>query len=436
MRRKPRNLEIAFGDKAQTHFGGIYFLQEFIGLLQLRDRLHGALRDQRPRTRYTVSQMVLALTYPMILGLDRLEAASFLRSNGVFQYLTGLPAFPNPTTLRRFLYRASPSLREQLRRLTDRLATALLQHPHRRSRLLFDLDSTVLPIYGAHEGARRAYNPRRRGARSYEPLVCFEALSGLFWAGHQRPGGSPGADEVVPLLERCWQLAPSSIREVRVRGDHSFYSDDTLSWLEDRGAQYAIVARLTAPLKRRITTLRYRSISAHWGVAETEYQATGWTRKRRMVAVRKRLEPRDPQPTLFVLGRYAYHAYVTNLDLHPEHIWRFYNDRARLELIIKELKYDYALGQIPTRRFDANALYFEVLRLAYNLVVGFQTLCLPTTWQQATLATVRTNFFMLPAILARPQGRPTLRFPGHLPARPDIEVVMKNLTALQARPLW
>lgn len=60
---------------------------------------------------------------------------------------------------------------------------------------------------------------------------------------------------------------------------------------------------------------------------------------------------------------------VTTLDLQPKHVWRFYNDRARLELLIKELKYDDALGQIPTRRFDANALYFEILRLAYNLVV-------------------------------------------------------------------
>lgn len=436
MRRKPRNLEITFTDRAQTHFGGIYFLQEFAGLLQLRDRLHGALKDSRPRTRYSISQMLLALLYPMVLGLDRLEAASFLRSNGIFQYLTGLPQFPNPTTLRRFLYQASPQLREQVRRFTDRLTAALLQHPHRRSRLLLDLDSTVLPVYGMHERARVAYNPKRRGARSYEPLVCFEALSGLFWTGQQRPGGSPGAAEVVPLLERGWALAPASIREVRVRGDHSFYSEATLTWLEDHRAEYAIVARLTAPLKRRLTALRYRRISERWAAAETQYQATGWTKKRRIIVVRKRLQPSDPQPTLFVMGRYAYHAYVTTLDLQPEHVWRFYNDRARLELLIKELKYDYALGQIPTRRFDANALYFEILRLAYTLVVGFQTLCLPEPWHQATLATIRTNFFMLPAVLARPQGRPALRFPRHLPARDDIERVIKNLAALQAHPFW
>lgn len=436
MRRGPRNLKIAFTDKAQTHFGGIYFLHEFVRLLQLQNRMAHAIKEKRPRTRYTVSQMLLAFIYPIVLGLDRVEAAYFLRFNGIFQYLTGLPQFPNPTTLRRFLHHASPQLCEQVRRLTDRLTTGLLQRPHRRSRLLFDLDSTSLVVYGDHEGARRVYNPRRRGAKSYEPLVCFEANSGLFWRGLQRPGGRAGAADVIPLLAQCWAIMPRSIREVRVRGDAGFYSEDSLMWLEDHRAHYVIAARVTAPLKRRITALRYRRLSAHWEVAETTYHATGWQRTRRIVAIRKRLQPGDPQPTLFVLGRYAYHAYVTNLDLQPEHVWRFYNARAGLELLIKELKYDYGLGHIPTRRFTANVLYFELLRLAYNLVVGFQVLCLPERWHRATLATIRHEFLLLPAVLARPQGRPTLRFPRHLPARNDCEKVMKNMSALHCETVW
>ena len=44
--------------------------------------------------------MTLALVHPIVLGLDRIETASFLRSNGTFQYLTGLPSFPDPQTLR------------------------------------------------------------------------------------------------------------------------------------------------------------------------------------------------------------------------------------------------------------------------------------------------------------------------------------------------
>jgi len=50
--------------------------------------------------------MILALVYPIVLGLDRIETSSFLRANGTFQYLTGLLSFPDPQTLRRFLLHA------------------------------------------------------------------------------------------------------------------------------------------------------------------------------------------------------------------------------------------------------------------------------------------------------------------------------------------
>src|SRR5207302_11438311 len=84
----PRNITVACDHKGLTHFGGIYFFHEFLRVLQLRHFLARQLRYRRQNHRYSVSQMILALVYPLVLGLDRLETASFLRSNGTFQYLT------------------------------------------------------------------------------------------------------------------------------------------------------------------------------------------------------------------------------------------------------------------------------------------------------------------------------------------------------------
>lgn len=69
-------------------------------MLQFRDLLARHVAYSRRNCRYSVSQMILALVYPIVLGLDRIETASFLRSKGTFQYLTGLPNFPDPQTLR------------------------------------------------------------------------------------------------------------------------------------------------------------------------------------------------------------------------------------------------------------------------------------------------------------------------------------------------
>ena len=95
--------------------------------------------------------MILALMYPLVLGLDRLETASFLRSNGTFQYLTGLPSFPDPQTLRRFLLQAPDSFLQQMHRMNDRLLQHFIHLPDHRSRLIFDLDSTVVTVFGRQE---------------------------------------------------------------------------------------------------------------------------------------------------------------------------------------------------------------------------------------------------------------------------------------------
>src|SRR6201987_5442998 len=171
MRRSPRNLNFACNHAGLTHFGGVYFLQQFIRVLQLRDFLARHLAYRRVNSDYSVSQMLLALTYPIILGLDRIETASLLRSNGTFQYLTGLQSFPDPQTLRRFLLNAPDHLRKQLHVANDRLLQRFIHLPEHRSRLIFDLDSTVVTSFGHQEGAEVGYNPRYRGKAVLRPAA-------------------------------------------------------------------------------------------------------------------------------------------------------------------------------------------------------------------------------------------------------------------------
>ena len=87
----------------------------------------------------------------------------------------------------------------------------------------------------------------------------------------------------------------------------------------------------------------------------------------------------------------------------------FYDGRAGMEPRICELREDYALRKIPTSSFAANALYMEIIRLAYNLVTAFQRNCLEESWQSLTLQKLRYKLFLLPGELTRPQNRPVLR---------------------------
>lgn len=414
MRRSPRNLQIACDHAGLTHFGGIHFFHEFLRVLQFRRMLTRHLTYLRPRNHYSMPQMILALIYPIVLGLDRIEAASFLRANGVFQYLTGLPSFPDPQTLRRFLRQAPQSFHSQLHRLNDRLLQNFIHFPKHRSRLIFDLDSTVLTVFGRQEGAAVGYNPRYRGKRSYDPLLCIEANSAYLWDGQLRPGNAGPWQGSVELLASIFLNVPKDIREVRVRADSGFGFDPVLTLLEEAGTEYAVVARMTAPVKRLLPRLSYQGDQHGWQLAETWYRAKEWPKARRYVAARCWTDKEMDETTLFVHQHYRYRAWVTNLSLSPLGVWRFYDGRAEIEPRIRELREEYALRYIPTRSFAANGLYLEVIRLAYNLVTYFQLTCLPEKWQSFTLQKLRTKLFLTPAELVRPQNRPLLRLSQEL----------------------
>lgn len=316
--------------------------------------------------------------------MDRLENASLLRSDATFHYLTGLPSYPDPQSLRRFLLHAPVEFREQLHRVNDHLLQEFIHRPEHRSRLILDLDSTVVTVFGRQEGAEVGYNPRYRGKRSYDPLLCLESNSSFLWDTELRCGDAGTWAGSTELLAGCFLALPKDIRELRVRADAGFGYNPVLERLEQGQAQYAVVARMSTALKRRLGGLRYQRLNAQWEIAECEHKVSEQAPLRRCIVARRLIEETEPEPTLFTLERYAYRAWITDLPLTPAGVWHFYDGRAGMEPRIGELREHFALRKIPTRAFAANALYLEVIRLAYNLVTAFQRTCLPEDWQDLT----------------------------------------------------
>jgi hypothetical protein len=412
MPKGPRKLAITFGAVGLTHFGGVYLLHRFLTRIGFKAAVAKDVTLAQRNNRYTVGELLLAILYPIILGLERIETTQLLQHNGVFRYLSGLPTYPDPTTLRRFLLRMTPQALIRLRKLHDRFLARMISKPHLPSRLILDLDSTVLVVYGKQQGAEVGYNPTKHGRRSYHPLLCFEGRTKDFWHGELRPGNVHSASGTLDLLKACFAKIPSEIRSVIIRADKGFYDHRIVECLEECKACFVIVARLTRPIKRKLAHLKYVSVSAGVQAAEFHYQPSRWFHSYRFVVIRRpQPEEPDPQLTLFKLGQYHYQVLVTNLDLRPLNLWRFYNGRAGIERIIRELKGDYPLGKIPTRHFFANEVYLHLLLLAYSLVNWFKRLCLPSEFQSATLDTLRNRILLMPAQLLRSGNRPRLAMP-------------------------
>jgi hypothetical protein len=368
-----------------------------------------------------------------MLGLERIETTHILKQNGVFQYLTGLLSYPNSTALRRFLIRLTPTALNQICQLHDYLIMCMIQIPRQRRSLIFDLDSTVLTVYGKLQGARVGYNPHKPGRPSYHPLVCFEGKSQDSWHGIFRPGNTYTSTNALEFLEACFAKVPSSVRSIRIRGDVGFYDHKIIEFIIKNKAQFAIVARITAPIKRKLPGLRFRQIAPTVAVAEFRYQPYHFETTHRFVVVRKELptEENGSQLTLFQLNNYTYHVIVTNLRLRPENVWHFYNQRCAVELIIKELKENYPLGKIPTKFFLANQAYFHILMFAYNLINWFKRLCLPEEFHTKTLKTIRTQLLSTPSELIWRGKMPTLKLPANFLHRDSFSYAIKRIKNLK-----
>jgi len=83
--RGPGQLAIAFGAQNLTHDGGVYMVYRFLSKIGFKIEVAYKLQFKQRNNRYSIGEVLLAILYPMILGLERLETTQLLRHNGVSQ---------------------------------------------------------------------------------------------------------------------------------------------------------------------------------------------------------------------------------------------------------------------------------------------------------------------------------------------------------------
>jgi Transposase DDE domain group 1 len=388
---------------------------------------------------YHPADLFLAHLFAIIAGIGRVESTQSLIHNGLIPPLLGLPDFPHRDTLRSFLWRFDSKHLRHLQTAHDRLRHELFQRLGLLYSAIVDADTTGLITYGSQEGTAVGYLPKRRhGQASYAPIISSEGKSGLSLGMELRAGNVHPSSGAWEFLEQILDKLPSTIASTRtrVRLDGAFYDKKIIESLDHRRLRYVVVARMYRPLKNRMVQARYHQFARGWQAAEFTYTPFNWKAEHRYVAVRRpvMMEPEEIQKRLFTFKDYTYHrALVTNLELTPETVWRLYCDRAFQELLLREFKGSYAMAQIPTRSFWANATYMEMILWAYDLVLAFQNLCLPKEAQHWNISTLRRELWWLPAEWVKHGRRNILSLPARYP-RQDLFLKIQQ-AASKVRPL-
>lgn len=394
--------------------------QQFCQKLDLKRLLQTYIPWDRKTNIYHPAELIMTIIYTMVAGMKRFSETRILPYNGYVQALLGLKRFPDSSTLRKFLKGSTPLELQGIIRLHNLLRRKIFSLPSESpTSLIFDLDSTVLPLYGWKiEKAKVGYNPKKRGRPSYHPLLCFEGHTRDTWHGVLRPGNTHAATDIQSFWQACLQKIPKYLYRIRVRADSGFYDHKFIEVLDDMGVGYAIVADMTKPIKGKVQHLKYRTFrrDGGWQAAKFIYQPWGWKRPHPFYVIRRpKQEQEQPQPTLWEFKNYYYHTLVSDLPLKPPAVWHFYKKRCRGELDIRELKFSFPLGQIPSSDFMANQTHFHLILLSYDLVNWFKRLCLPGRWSKATLQTIRTDLLVLPARLVNTGGKNQLKLPRDYP---------------------
>ena len=94
-----------------------------------------------------------------------------------------------------------------------------------------DIDSSVMTRYGEQEGAKKGYNPAKRGRASHRPLIAFIADVKLVANMWLRSGNTSSSNNFLSFLEDTLsKLKNKTVSLIRL--DSGFFNTDILDYLE------------------------------------------------------------------------------------------------------------------------------------------------------------------------------------------------------------
>ena len=403
-----KKVELRQTAKAVTPFGGLVVFLEFLRKVEFAERVSRAMPFRlkspnaiRPEETFT------AFMISVVVGARRFAQAGMVKADQALQGVLGLKRFPTDDTIRNLFKRFNQGAVYRFYSVLWGWQLERLEpQPEGWS---LDLDSVVFERYGQQQGAGKGHNPKKHGRPSHHPLLAALAEAHFVLHGWLRSGNCSSARGVVEFLKEALALLGSRHRIRVVRADSGFFDDQLLSFLEERGLSYIVVARMTRWLKRQAAQVRqWTELDENYAGGEFRLQLYGWEQQRRFVVIRERM--RDDKPSvgrkLLDLPGYTFRIFVTNGSQMPQDVWRDYNQRADVENRIAELKYDLAADDFCLHEFFATEAAFCAILMLFNLLAEFQRASGMKGYRQP--ATLRTQVFLCGAVLGRAGRRAVL----------------------------
>src|SRR4030042_95366 len=333
------------------------------------------------------SKFVMPLILMFHGGGEKLEDLREVKGEVSLRELTEMDEFPASCTVGDWLRRMGENGKglQGLARVNRYLVTQVLIRDGRKE---YTLDNDATIIKSEKEEAKWTYKKEK----GYQPLLGFLSELGFVLADEFRDGNVPAGARALEFLKYCESMMPKGKRIRYYRSDSAAYQAEVINHCFDNDMLFTITADQDRGVKEAIKCIKeWKPYAGDREIGETIHTMNNTREAFRLIVQRWpkiQAELFDPDP-------YSYHVIASNREEQAEEIVHFHNQRGQVENFIKEIKDGFGMEWMPCGESYADAVFFRIGIIAYNLFIAMKMLALPPWYRNFTIQTVRWRLYQV-----------------------------------------
>ncbi|WP_018402900.1 IS1380 family transposase [Marinobacter gelidimuriae] len=391
-----------------TSRAGLLATGQLMDTLSLAERIDKHFPQPKSNRGYKPSEFIKTLILMQHEGSFHLDEVRHIQDDEALRTVLDLKKLPQATTIGDWLRRmgSQPQIQEAWVKVNKAVLQSAL---HRCKKVTLDIDATEIVAHKAD--AQWTYNKNK----GFMPMVGHIAETGQVVAVDFRQGNVPPAKDNLAFIKQCQQALPEGCALNALRIDAAGYQIKIIEYCDEQGIEYAIRAKTSPAMRAQIDAAgdadwqplidkKGKEISGQ-DTYRTSFCIGKYEKAFTLIIQRTAIKGQanldlDSQEDSNAISRggYVYRAIATNRDkLSDSQIVHWYNQRAEdSENRIKELKLDFGGDTLPCSDFNANALYFLISSLSYNLFALMRQL-LPEELAHHRAMTLRWRLYAMAA---------------------------------------
>lgn len=341
---------------------------------------------------YPHSDYVNALIFLCLDGASNLEDINCLREDKAFMKAVQMKHCPSSDALGDWLRRIGKNNGEELAGMISR---DLIR---RVDPIDYTLDVDASIIESDKGDAEKSY----KGINGYQPLIGVLAENNMVIHSEFRKGNCSPQKGLVPFIKECLTKSNNTIKYIR--SDSAAYQKAVVQYAVKENLFYSITANQSEAIRKKIAEIPSEAwqrginsddLRADYEVAEIVFAFAGKRKASRLVVKREKNSGQINAFDQESLSDYRYWAIITNLpssEYSTNKVVLVHQMRGCMEKTIGEIKHNFNLDHMPCGQFEANAVYFTLGILAYNII---QMMKMNVCWKSFSKASMKTIRYRL-----------------------------------------